>query len=313
MNPLPDVKKVDFIQLPDGRRLRQVRLFISQPKLRAEPFEATVTVRQLLDMAGKFRAGAARVEEAARRFDYMGRSVWEKAFLNPDPNEEECAFCRHKARCNAALEKVRSTIIPFGAVEDLPEVLPAKRGEKPEEKAARRGKVTGYMPRDLVALNNAMKAAGFVEDWLLAVRAEAERVLLAGGVMEDFGLELGRQGNRTFKDPEGVTELLRKKFRLKLEDVFNLKLKTPTQLEELTKPGYDEEADKAVPPLLGDKRWAQVCALVSRGDPKPSVKSKALIKKPYKPDDIKSFAAVPEDEPEPSNPTTDAVDDGPMW
>lgn len=293
MNP-----SVDFIALPDGRRLRQVRLFISQPQLRAEPFEATVSVRRLMELAAEYRKGAARADLAARSYGRgMSKEEWYKTFLNPNPNEEECAFCRAMATCPAALEKVRSTIIPFGAVEELPEVKPAKRGESTEAKAERREQAEKFVPRDLRALNTAMKAAGFVEDWVLAIRAEAERVMLAGGELEDFGLELGRKGNRTFKDPEAATLLLRKKFRLKLEDCFNLKLKTPTQLEALTKPITLEDGSVESPPL-GEKRWEQLCALVTQGDPKPSVKPKAVIKTPYKIEATPPLDAVPDDDEE---------------
>lgn len=298
MNP-----SVDFIALPDGRRLRQVRLFISQPQLRPEPFEAVVSVRRLMELAKTYRDGAARADLAARSYGRgMGKEEWYKTFLNPNPNEEECAFCRARVTCPAAIEKVRSTIIPFGAIEELPEVKPAKRGESAEAKAERREQAEKFVPRDLRALNTAMKAAGFVEDWVLAVRAEAERVMLAGGELEDFGLELGRKGNRTFADPEKATELLRKKFRLRLEDCFNLKLKTPTQLEALTKPLTLEDGT-VEPPPLGEKRWAQICALVTQGDPKPSVKPKAVIKTPYKPEATQAFDAVADD----------SEDDEPMW
>ena len=108
--------------------------------------------------------------------------------------------------------------------------------------------------------------------------------------MPGFGLELGRQGPRKWKDREEIEELLRKKMRLSTEDVYNLKLKSPTQLEEMTKvpKGSTEK------PLIGPRQWTSLKALVVRSDPKPSVKPANAITKPYKPTkpDASDFTAV---------------------
>jgi hypothetical protein len=287
---LPEQPKV--LRLPDGRVIRSVRVFIHQPKLRDEPFEHVYSIAEILALAARFRSGAASVENAIRHHKVIAIADWNRTYLNPNPNDEDCAFCRAIAVCPSAAEKVRKSITPLGAIEDLDEVPVGKAKGVPEQ---RRAITSRLVPGDMEHLNAAMKATAFIEDWCLAVRAEMERRLLAGESAEDFGLELGRKGARAFKDPEAVTNMLRKTFRLKEKDVFNFKLKTPTQLEDLTKPVIEADGT-IIPPLLGEKRWARINALVSQGDPKPSVKPKGVIKTPYTATPPEPLAAIPDED-----------------
>lgn len=294
-------KTVKVLRLPDGRQIRQIRLFIHQPKLYSAPLEKVISVAEILELAAKFKAAAGRVEQAARHHKVIAIADWNREYLNPNPNDEECAFCRAAAVCPAGAEKVRQTIIPLGAIEDLDEVPERKPNEKPEVTAKRREITSRLLPDSMEHLNAAAKAIPYIEDWCLAVRAELERRMLAGEQAPDFGLELGRRGARAFTDPDIVTEMLRKKFRLKEKDVFNFKLKTPTQLEELTKPSIDEETNEIVPPALGEKRWAKICEYVRQKDPVPSVKRKEVIKNPYEMPKPTPLAAIPDDDDESSD------------
>lgn len=291
----------DFLLLPDGRRIRQIRVFIHQPKLYSAPLEKVLTIPEILAFAAEARAAARRVEEAARHHKIINIADWNREYLNPNPNDEECAFCRATAVCPAGAEKVRQVITPLGAIEDLDDVPERKPSEKPEVTAARRAATTRLLPESMEHLNEAAKAIPFIEDWCLAVRAELERRMLAGEEAPDFGLELGRRGARAFTDPDVVTEMLRKKFRLKEKDVFNFKLKTPTQLEELTKPSIDEETNEIVPPALGEKRWAKVSEFIHQKDPVPSVKRKSVIKTPYAVPAPTPLSAIPDDDEEHSD------------
>ncbi len=276
-----DKKTVKVLRLPDGRAIRQIRLFIHQPKLYSAPLERVISVAEILEFAEKVRAAAARVEQAARHHKVIAIADWNREYLNPNPNDEECAFCRAQATCPAATEQVRSTIIPLGAIEDLDDVPERKPSEKPDVTVKRREITSRLLPDSMEHLNEIAKKIPFIEDYCLAVRAELERRMLAGEEAPDFGLELGRRGARSFTDPDVVTDMLRKKFRLKEKDVFNFKLKTPTQLESLTKPSIDEDTNEVLPPILGEKRWAQICEYIQQKDPVPSVKRKEAIKNPY--------------------------------
>jgi hypothetical protein len=129
------------------------------------------------------------------------------------------------------------------------------------------------------------------------VRAETERRLLNREEVPGFGLELGRQGPRKWKDKDEVTEIVRKQFRLAEADVFNMKLKSPTQFEDtLLKP-----AEGQTKPVLGPRQWKKLQTLITRSEPKPSVKPAGAIKKPYTPpaptdEDFTTVADEPADE-----------------
>ncbi|HBD8435532.1 TPA: DUF2800 domain-containing protein, partial [Escherichia coli] len=68
----------------------------------------------------------------------------------------------------------------------------------------------------------------------------------------------GKQGNRAWSDEEAARALLKDQFRYKTEEVFDLKLISPTKAEKLIK--------KASP-----RRWSKVEALITRADGKPTV------------------------------------------
>lgn len=292
-------EKPKTFPLPDGRRIRSIRVRIHQPKLRDEPTEKVYTVEEMLQLAARFRSGAASVQNAVQHHGVIAIADWNRTYLNPNPNEQDCAFCRAMAVCPSAAEKVRSVVTPLGAIEDLDAVPAKKLGESPQITATRRDATSRLVPGDMVHLNDAMKACGFIEDWVLAVRSEMERRLLAREKAPDFGLELGRKGARAFTDPEAASKLLRTTYRLKEKDVFNFKMKTPTQLEELTKPTIDNETGETVPPVLGEKRWARVCELINQKEPRPSVKLKEYIKHPYTMPEPTPLTALPDEDDEP--------------
>jgi hypothetical protein len=239
--------------------IKTIVLGVYQPKADGHTEDA-VSLDELEAFSVELREKAARVEAAKADRGVMPDEKWERIYLNPTPNAEECAFCRAMPTCPSANRTLGAFMLDgFGAVEE---------GKAPA-------------PRELDSvglplLNRLMHQAPFVEDMILAVRAEVERRLLAGEELADFGLDTGRLGARKFKDAEEAEQLLNKQMRLSKDMIYNFKLKTPTQLEELTKPGEGGEA-----PVLGDTRWKRVCALVTRNDPKPTVKLKSKIKKPY--------------------------------
>lgn len=251
-----------------------IRLAIHQPKV-AGVTEWTSSVEYLTGVfKTRLKKAVERVQEATQMHAVAGsddaRASWASFYLHPNPNEQDCAFCRAKADCPAAARKLQETV---GAAFDA--IAPVE--------------ATAYEDADLAAK---MASVGFVEDWCKAVRAECERRLLAGQEVPGFGLELGRKGARKFDKPQAAEDLLRKKFRLKIEYVYDMSLKSPTQLEKLTKPVKTVDdlsgLETTVPAPLSDRQWKQLQALVVQADPKPSVKPASAIKTPYtipKPDD----------------------------
>ena len=114
-------------------------------------------------------------------------------------------------------------------------------------------------PKDLEAeaLGAAMAKVGMVEDWCKAVRAAVEGALIQGRPVPGFKLVQGRRGPRAWSDKAEAERLMKEKFRLKNEDMYEFKLFSPTKAEK----------------VLGEqpKRWAQLEKLIVQSDGKPSV------------------------------------------
>ena len=249
-----------------SHNITEVCVMIFQPQ-HGGMREKVYTVAELEEFAVEARQAAQKVEVACVQFEKiftreMTQAEWEAEFLNPAPNEDDCAFCKHMPNCSSFSRSVEEIIgARFEAI--------VEDGAHP------------VLPDDNERLSKAMRATDMVEDWVKSVRAEVERRLLVGIEVPAYGLELGRQGPRKWKDPEKVAGILRDTYRFTLEDVFDMDLKSPTSIEKMTK-GIKLPSGAVITPKLGAKRWKDLQKLVVRADPKPSVKPLAQIKVPYK-------------------------------
>ena len=102
-----------------------------------------------------------------------------------------------------------------------------------------------------------MDLTPLMEERVKAVRAAVEGALVKGEAVPGYKLVQGRKGARAWSDEAAAEALLRQKFRLKVEEAYNLKLISPTQAEK----------------VLGEqpKRWAQLEKLIIQSEGKPSV------------------------------------------
>jgi hypothetical protein len=262
--------------------VKQIRLMIFQPT-HGGMREEVISVAELLEFAKVAHVAAQRVERATElypvhflRGSSHERAGWAATFLHPEPNEQDCAWCRAMATCPAATAALENEVgTGFDVIdENAPEVLAEIE-----------------MSTD-TQLATHMRITGFLEDWITAVRAEVERRLLlekpikwGDGEHDGFGLELGREGPRKWKDPDHVEELLRKTYRLKMEVVYDMKLISPTSAEKLAKVKKPKKGDTTPvdKPVLTANRWADMQKFIERSPPKPSVKLLAAIKEPYSP------------------------------
>lgn len=293
--------------------IETVRFWIFQPALRAEPFEWSCGIDELLAFAATLRSKACSVLVAEKEFwatpeaEHIQEEMqsgaapnvcevvdlehlllahpsprlkeWSTTFLNPTPNDEECAFCRVKAYCPSVRNALEQSMLAnFSAVAE-------------DVETAKEAVLAGPAAADSLTLNDLMKLTDLAESWAKAVRAELERRALQGEEFADWGLELGRAGARAWTDKEAAEEAM-KVMRLKVEQMYDFTLISPTSAEKLAK------AKKGETPVLGPRQWTKLQKLIGRADPKPSVKPKALIKNPYKPvqPDTAAFSAEPEDE-----------------
>lgn len=221
--------------------ISHVRLMIHQRGAR----EWDCSLADLLAFGEEVRSRAAAVVNAVAMHGKTDPAEWERTFLNQQPSEDACRYCSAMATCPSMLRAVQQTV---GAdFETLAE-----------------GAVIDVQPMRDTSLSTAMKATGLIEDWIKAVRAEVERRLLAGQEVPDFKLVLGKAGARAWKDAEAAEAAL-KSMRLKVEDMYDLKVISPTSAEKLTKA---KGTDK---PLLGPRQWTKLQPLIGRSEPKPSV------------------------------------------
>lgn len=103
-----------------------------------------------------------------------------------------------------------------------------------------------------------MDAADMIEGFAKAVRAEVERRLLAGKFTDArYKLVEGRQGARSWTSEEEAEAAL-KAMRLKVDQMYDFKLISPTTAENVLK-----EANP--------RKWNKLQPLIGRSDGKPSV------------------------------------------
>ena len=117
--------------------------------------------------------------------------------------------------------------------------------------------------------------ADLIEDWLKAVRAEVERRLLASEEVPGYKLVRGKQGNRAWADKVAAEAAL-KAMRLKVEQMYDLSLISPTSAEKLA-PKLDGDGkpkpvkDGQEPPAIGPRQWKTLQGLIVRAEGKAHV------------------------------------------
>lgn len=215
------------------------RAVILQPRLKRSPSEWDCSVDDLRKWAGTVAWDAVEKREAARTAG--GREEFAQ-YLNP--NEKSCKFCKAKATCPALRDEVAETVGTTAA--------------SPEEFADEVPTPNEFTPAEWLAA--CLSKVDLVEDWCKAIRAEAERRLLAGEPVPGFKVVQGKRGNRQWADPKAAEELLRKTFRLPVEKAYDLKLISPTTAEKLFKAGD-----------IGPRQWPRAAELITQSDGKPHV------------------------------------------
>ena len=217
--------------------ISRVRLIIHQRGAR----EWDCSIEDLLAFAQEARSRAVSVVNAVSMHGQVDQAEWERTFLNQKPTEDACRYCKAMATC-PSMQRAVQTLVSA----DFDEVA---AGEAEMD----------WMPKPDHELAVLMAGVGLVEDWCKAVRAEVERRLLAGTDVPGYKLVLGKAGARAWKDADAAEAAL-KTFRLKVEEMYDLKVISPTSAEKLAKAK-----------TLGPRQWTKLQPLIGRSDPKPSV------------------------------------------
>ncbi|MEE9356599.1 MAG: DUF2800 domain-containing protein [Methylococcaceae bacterium] len=218
--------------------IQRVRLVIHQPRL----FHLDEWVCSLEELE-VFREKMAR---AAERSIAIADGHVEPELSDFMPDSKTCRWCKGKKRCPAMGNFTAGKIgVTF---EDMSE--PAKLEEATMKlKTLSNEELAGLMP-----------VLDLIVDWTKEVRACVEGELIAGNVVPNYKLVRGKKGNRAWID-EIEAEATMKSMRLKLDEMYDQSLKTPTKLEKLLK----EEKPR---------KWDRIKALITQAEGKPSVAHK---------------------------------------
>jgi len=223
-----------------------VLLAISQPRINDEPSTYRLTVQELWVWAETVAIPAVRRRRQAEQFDRTLPS-WPSTFLSP--NDKSCKFCRAKATCPAARG---------AAVEPMFQVVPASPSEfevlPPIKKLSEHLSVT-----DDAWLDAVYPKLDMIVEWTKAVLAEIERRAHSGTQFRNLKIVQGKRGNRAWADTEQASAEL-KAMRLKVEEMYDLKLITPPAAEKLAKAG-----------VIGPRQWTKLQKLVTQAEGKPHV------------------------------------------
>jgi hypothetical protein len=214
--------------------------------------------------------------------------------LPATPGEKQCKFCKRAATCKERTEHTMELIVgefvdldkgfvkvempqaekllaqSFGvkpaaitfhhAGDDEADDFHAEHFtvKKPSIRPSLEAATEAVATADDERLATLMDAADMIEGFAKAVRAEVERRLLAGKFTDArYKLVEGRQGARSWTD-EAEAEAALKAMRLKVDQMYDFKLISPTTAEKVLK-----EANP--------RKWSKLQPLIGRSDGKPSV------------------------------------------
>ena len=231
----------------DFAEITSVRLFIHQPRVHH-------TASEWLVPDGVLDAFAISVGERAFHALQVLNSEKPEAYAHHlRPSDDACLWCKAKADCPALAKLVSDTVgAQFDTLDDIAPIAVA--ADSADDLATK------------------LSACDLIEDWVKAVRAAAYARLNAGEDVPGFKLVRGKRGNRQWQD-EKEAEALLKSMRLKVDEMYDLKLISPTSAEKI----FGEKGSTPSP-----KRWSKLAASIVQKegglsvapatDPRPAVK-----------------------------------------
>lgn len=211
-----------------------VRVTIHQPRVNDTFSDFEIAVEDLEKWVRE------RVQPAAKKALWWiaNRNTIKFPLSEFNPSESTCKWCKAgNAGMCAAKDNYAASIL-----EDEFEV----EKEDPDYK----------IPSSLSDLGRMFERLGFIEDWMKGVRARVESELFKGNEVPGCKLVAGKKGHRKWTSDTEVEELL-KGLRVKREDMYNLKLISPTDAEKFFKPFQ--------------ARWKRIEQYVTQAPGQPSV------------------------------------------
>lgn len=210
-----------------------VRVVIHQPRLN-HVSEFVYSIAEMEEFRRAVIKAAVDCNVASAPYSYS-KIEWLEKYTKA--GEDQCRFCLAKATCPTLEKHITETI--DAEFEDLTnETVVAAKQLDPE------------------TLSRNLKAVDLIEGWCKAVRAGVEGLLLAGTAVPDFKLVQGKKGHRQWTNSDEI-EAVFKSMRLKVEEMYDLKLISPTTAEKVLKDS--------------PKRWNRVLPLIVQKEGGPSV------------------------------------------
>lgn len=226
----------------------RVRLVIEQPRISSKPSEWDCSVEELEHWGRTTARSAVETCESAKAVlvddEVPTQSrIWQQTFLHP--GEDQCRFCKAKAKCPALRAEV--AVAAFNVAPATPDEFAELEPAMPDEQDS----------PDWIAA--CLSRVDLIEDWCKAIRAEAERRMLEGGEVPGYKLVAGKRGPRKWANAKEAEEVM-KSMRLKLEEMYDLSLISPTTAEKLAKAK-----------TIGPRQWNRLVPLITQSDGKTHV------------------------------------------
>ena len=217
---------------------KSIRLVIHQPRVLHAPQEWSCSVEELLAFGATVSRSA---EDALAAYHYGGSAA---ALLTNGAlivTEKGCRWCRAAYKCPARDAHVTEAIgADFDDLTSGAQIPPVGTGEELAKKLA---------------------ACDLIEQWIKAVRGKVEAELFAGHPVPGYKLVQGKKGARSWIDAAQAEAAL-KSMRLKVEEMYDMKVISPTSVEKIF-------GEKGSAPSV--KRWNKLQTLITQTEGKPSV------------------------------------------
>lgn len=209
---------------------KQVRLIISQPRLH-HVSEWTADNDTLTAFSEKVSNTAKLIHGLDVTSDLTGLFA---------PSVDACRYCKANTECKALAEyNIKTVSDDFETLDDAYTVSDAKY--------------------DSVTLAKVYERIDLLKEWIKAVEQSTYAKLINGESVGDLKLVQGRGGARKWSDATEAETTL-KAMRLKVDEMYDKKIISPTTAEKLAKAG-----------VLGDTQWEKIQALIIRPEGKPSI------------------------------------------
>ena len=218
----------------------QINIRIVQPRHHADvPIRLwAISLADLEKFCESIEYAALQIREGMRRINEWKLHNEGDPDLNEvapalkfSPSTDSCRWCPIKGRCEARAKWLTECMdTPEQTGLDLLSLLPDITKEDKKAEPIHRVQKAGILPDEtLVAIF--AKAKG-IRQFLDDVEAHLEEQALRGAPLPGTKIVMGREGNRAWADEEAADAFLKNQ-RLKEEQRYNFKLKSPTQIEEL--------------------------------------------------------------------------------